>query len=69
VSDQQKLVKLTELWERTSARGQLLLFHGGERDRPTRPEKVHVWRLLVAERDPARRAAPQAAGKELQESS
>ena len=64
------MVKLAELWERTSARGtryfsgflgdaQVLLFDGGEKPHPTRPgETVHVWRLMVQERDPARR--PQA---------
>ena len=64
------MVKLAELWERTSARGaryfsgflgdaQVLLFDGGEKPHPTRPEEtVHVWRLMVQERDPARR--PQA---------
>jgi hypothetical protein len=35
------------------------MFDGGEREHPTRPEEtVHVWRLMVQERDPARR--PQA---------
>ena len=65
-----RMVKLAELWERTSARGtryfsgfmgdaQVLLFDGGERPHPTRPdETVHVWRLMVQERGPARR--PQA---------
>jgi hypothetical protein len=38
------------------------MFDAGERDHPTRPgEKVHVWRLMVAERDQARRASRQAA--------
>src|SRR3954449_5398898 len=62
-----RMVKLAELWERTSARGthyfsgflgdaQILLFDVGERPHPTRPdETVHVWRLMVQERDPARR--------------
>src|SRR3954463_8009873 len=66
----QRMVRLAELWERTSARGtryfsgflgdaQVLMFDGGEREHPTRPgETVHVWRLMVQERDPARR--PQA---------
>src|SRR5689334_12618201 len=65
-----RMVKLAELWERTSARGtryfsgflgdaQILMFDGGEREHPTKPgETVHVWRLMVQERDPARR--PQA---------
>src|SRR4051794_29569581 len=64
------MVKLAELWERTSARGtryfsgfmgdtQVLMFDGGEQPHPTKPgETVHVWRLMVQERDPARR--PQA---------
>src|SRR5689334_17380630 len=62
-----RMVKLAELWERTSARGtryfsgfmgdaQVLLFDGGEKPHPTRAgETVHVWRLMVQERDPARR--------------
>jgi hypothetical protein len=62
-----RMVKLAELWERTSARGtryfsgfmgdaQVLLFDGGEKPHPTKPdETVHVWRLMVQERDPARR--------------
>ena len=61
------LVKPTSLWERQSAKGtryfsgfmgdaQILLFDGGEKDHPTRPgEKVRVWRLMVQERDLARR--------------
>src|SRR3954451_7644693 len=65
-----RMVKLAELWERTSAKGtryfsgflgdtQVLLFDGGEKPQPTKPdETVHVWRLMVQERDPARR--PQA---------
>ena len=65
-----RMVKLAELWERTSARGtryfsgflgdaQVLLFDGGEKPHPTRAgETVHVWRLMVQERDPARQ--PQA---------
>src|SRR5689334_16373877 len=65
-----RMVKLAELWERTSARGsryfsgfmgdaQVLLFDGGEKPHPTKPgETVHVWRLMVQERDPTRR--PQA---------
>ncbi len=65
-----RMVKLAELWERTSARGfryfsgfmgdaQVLLFDGGEKPHPTKPgETVHVWRLMVQERDPARQ--PQA---------
>jgi hypothetical protein len=65
-----RMVRLAELWERTSARGtryfssfmggcQVLMFDGGEQPHPTKPdETVHVWRLMVQERDPARR--PQA---------
>src|SRR3954453_14946250 len=65
-----RMVKLAELWERTSAKGtryfsgfmgdaQVLLFDAGEKPHPTRPEEtVRVWRLMVQERDPARR--PQA---------
>jgi hypothetical protein len=62
-----RMVKLCELWERTSAKRtryfsgylsacQVLLFDGGEKPHPTRPgETVHVWRLMVQERDPTRR--------------
>src|SRR5689334_17628161 len=62
-----RMVKLAELWERTSAKGtryfsgfmggcQVLMFDGGEQPHPTKPdETVHVWRLMVQERDPARR--------------
>jgi hypothetical protein len=62
-----RMVKLAELWERVSSKGtryfsgfmgdcQVLLFDGGEKDHPTRPgEKVRIWRLMVQERDPARR--------------
>jgi hypothetical protein len=54
-----RMVKLAELWERTSARGsryfsgfmgdaQVLLFDGGEKPHPTRQgETVRVWRLMV----------------------
>ena len=61
------MVKLTELWERTSSRGTryfsgflgdvaLVMFDAGERDHPTRPgETVRVWKLMLQERDPARR--------------
>jgi hypothetical protein len=70
MSDQPRMLRLAELWERTSAKGaryfsgfmgdvQLLLFDGGEKEHPTRPgERVHVWRLMAQERDPNRR--PQA---------
>src|SRR5690349_24327704 len=69
-----RMVKLAELWERTSARGaryfsgfmgdaQVLLFDGGEKPHPTKPgETVHVWRLMVQERDPARRPQARDAG-------
>src|SRR4051812_18805672 len=69
-----RMVKLAELWERTSARGtryfsgfmgdtQVLLFDGGEKAHPTKPgETVHVWRLMVQERDPARRPQARDAG-------
>jgi hypothetical protein len=69
-----RMVKLAELWERTSGRGtryfsgfmgdaQVLLFEGGEKPHPTRPEEtVHVWRLMVQERDPARRPQARDAG-------
>jgi hypothetical protein len=62
-----RMVKIAELWERTSAKGtryfsgfmgdcQVLMFDGGEKEHPTRPgETVHVWRLMVQERDPSRR--------------
>src|SRR4051812_43764503 len=65
-----RMVKLAELWERTSARGaryfsgfmggtQVLMFDGGEKPHPTKPgETVHVWWLMVQERDSTRR--PQA---------
>ena len=64
---QPRMVRLAELWERRSAKGatyfsgflgdaQLVMFDGGEREHPPRPgETVHVWRLFVQERDPARR--------------
>src|SRR5690348_3551322 len=70
-----RMVKLAELWERTSARGtryfsgflgdaQILMFDGGEREHPTRPgETVHVWRLMVQERDPARRPGAKTASR------
>lgn len=64
---QPRMVKLAELWERTSAKGtryysgfmgdtQVLLFDSGEREHPKNPgEVVRVWRLMVQERDPTRR--------------
>ncbi len=63
----ERMVKLAELWERTSARGthyfsvfmgdaQLLMFEAGEREHPNTPgETVRLWRVFVQERDPARR--------------
>jgi hypothetical protein len=66
----QRMVKLCEMWERTSAKGtryysgfmgdcQLLLFDGGEKPHPTRPgETVRFWRLMLQEKDPARRPPP-----------
>ena len=62
-----RMVKLCELWERTSAKGTryfsgylgsatVLVFAKGERPHPTRPdETVTVWDVLVQEKDPARR--------------
>jgi hypothetical protein len=60
-----RLVKLATLWERTSGKGrkyfsgflgdaQLLMFEAGEITRPN-GEVVQTWKLLVQERDPARR--------------
>jgi hypothetical protein len=58
-ADRQPMVKLAELWQRTSANGrtyfsgflgnaQVLLFREGEKPHPTRPEEtVIVWNLLV----------------------
>ena len=63
----ERMMRLAELWERTSFKGtryfsgfmgdtQLFMFDAGERDHPSRPgERVRVWRLMVRERDPARR--------------
>jgi hypothetical protein len=65
-----RMVRLCELWERTSAKGrryfsgflgeaQVLMFDGGEKPHPTRPgETVRTWNLMVQEKDPDRR--PQA---------
>jgi hypothetical protein len=67
MSEQPRMVKLTTMWERVSAKGtryfsgflgdaQLLMFDGGERDHPSKPgERVHVWNVLCQERDPDRR--------------
>lgn len=68
----QRMVRICDLWQRKSAKGstyfsgyagpvQYLLFDGGRQPHPTRVgEEVHVWRLLVQERDPARRPQAQA---------
>jgi len=57
--DRKPMVKLTELWERTSANGntyfsgylgaaQVLLFREGSKPHPKRPdEEVVVWNLLI----------------------
>jgi hypothetical protein len=62
-----RLVKLADMWQRRSAKGvvyfsgfagdvQYLLFKEGKKPHPTRPdEEVIVWKLLVQERDTARR--------------
>jgi hypothetical protein len=63
-----RLVKLATLWRRTRAKSgktyfsgfmgdcQLVMFEGGEQPHPTRAdETVHVWKLMVQERDPSRR--------------
>jgi hypothetical protein len=62
-----RMVKLTEVWERTSAKGtryfsgflgsaQLLIFEDGQKPHPTRPgETVKVWNIMLQERDPSRR--------------
>ena len=61
------MVKLSEVWERTSAKGtryfsgflgsaQLLIFEDGQKPHPTRHgELVTVWNVLLQERDPSRR--------------
>jgi hypothetical protein len=71
-----RTVKIAELWERTSSQGrryysgfmgacQVLMFDGGEKLHPTRPgETVHVWNLVVQEKDAARR--PQGRGEPAQ---
>jgi hypothetical protein len=70
MTDAPRMVKLCDLWQRRSAKGtvyfsgfmgdsQVLLFKEGKKPHPTRPdEEVIVWKLLVQERDQARR--PQA---------
>ena len=70
MSDAPRMVKLCDLWQRKSAKGttyfsgfmgdvQVLVFKDGVKSHPTRPnEQVIVWKLLVQEKNPARR--PQA---------
>jgi hypothetical protein len=67
--DRKPMVQLATLWERTSANGNryfsgflngnsILLFDGGEQDHPTKPgERVHVWNLVLQERDQAPRSS------------
>jgi hypothetical protein len=62
-----RMVKLADMWQRKSAKGtiyfsgymgdcKILLFKEGKRQHPTKPdEEIIVWKLLVQERDPARR--------------
>jgi hypothetical protein len=69
----QRMIKIATLWERESKAGrkyfsgfmgdtQLLMFDAGEHDHPTKPgERIHTWRLMLAERDPARRPSAQSA--------
>jgi len=53
------LVRGTRYFSGFLGDAQILMFDGGERGHPTRPEEtVHVWRLMVQERDPARRPQP-----------
>ena len=72
-ADRKPMVKLTEVWERTSSKGnvyysgflgasQLLIFRDGERPHPSRPdETIIVWKVLLQERDQApRQQAPNA---------
>jgi hypothetical protein len=68
--DRKPMVLLTTVWERVSQNGnryfsgylgnsQLLMFDDGEQPHPTKPgETVHVWKVLLQERDQAQR--PQA---------
>jgi hypothetical protein len=59
--DRKPLVKLTEVWERTSANGNRYFsgylgasqfFEDGKHPHPTRPgETVHVWKVPLQERD------------------
>jgi hypothetical protein len=66
-----RLVKIAELWQRKSAKSgktyfvgyagpvQYIMFDGGRQPHPKRPdEEVHVWRLFVQEADPERRPKP-----------
>lgn len=65
--ERKPMVKLTEVWERTSKSGnvyysgflgasQLLIFRDGERPHPSRPdETIVVWKVLLQERDQATR--------------
>jgi hypothetical protein len=67
MTGQARMVKIADMWQRRSAKGityfsgfmgdvQLLLFKEGKEPHPTRPdEEVIVWKLLIQERDPARR--------------
>ena len=64
--ERKPMVLLTTVWERTSAAGnryfsgylgnsQLLMFDDGEQPHPTRPgETVHVWKVLLQEREAPR---------------
>jgi acyl dehydratase len=65
IAPRKPMVQLTTVWERTSAAGkryfsgflgnsQLLIFDDGEHPHPTKPgETVHVWKVLLQERDQA----------------
>ena len=68
MTDQPRMVRIATLWQRKSAKTdktyfagfmgdcQVLLFDGGRQPHPNRPEEqVHIWRLFVQERNPARR--------------
>jgi hypothetical protein len=70
-AERKPMVQLTTVWERTSASGnryfsgflgasQLLIFDAGEQPHPTREgETVHVWNVLLQERDQAARQQTQ----------
>ncbi len=74
MSEQPRMVRLCDLWQRKSAKGatyfsgfmgdcQVLQFKDGVKPHPTRPdEQVIVWKLLVQERDPSRRPKPRGQG-------